>query len=132
MDIGAITLAYGLENIWDQGSCTVLYIAFDFFSSFLIPSPHAPFPFSPLFFQLWTLCLKEVASINTKFIIIQEKLKGSLPLAAIDTVERLPEDNCSFRITGPFKHPLILQACSKEECQEWIKAIENGKTTHKF
>ena len=69
---------------------------------------------------------------NTKFIVIQEKLKGSLPLAAIDTVERLPEENSSFRITGPFKHPLILQACSREECEEWIKAIENGKTTHKF
>ena len=69
---------------------------------------------------------------NTQFIIIQEKLKGSLPLAAIDSCHRLPEDNCSFRITGPFKHPLILQACSRDECQEWIKAIENGKTTHKF
>ena len=42
---------------------TVLYIAFDSFSSFLIPSPHTRFPFPPLFFQLWTLCLKEVASV---------------------------------------------------------------------
>lgn len=58
----------------------------------------------------------------------QEKLKGSLPLAAIDTVEKLPEDNNSFKITGPFKHPLILQASDKEECQDWIKAIENGET----
>lgn len=58
----------------------------------------------------------------------QEKLKGSLPLAAIDTVEKLPEDNNSFKITGPFKHPLILQASGKEECQDWIKAIENGET----
>ena len=58
----------------------------------------------------------------------QEKLKGSLPLAAIDTVERLPEDKNSFKITGPFKHPLILQASDKEECQDWIKAIENGET----
>ena len=58
----------------------------------------------------------------------QEKLKGSLPLAAIDTVEKLPEDKSSFKITGPFKHPLILQASDKEECQDWIKAIENGKT----
>ena len=58
----------------------------------------------------------------------QEKLKGSLPLAAIDTVETLPEDKNSFKITGPFKHPLILQASDKEECQDWIKAIENGET----
>jgi len=58
----------------------------------------------------------------------QEKLKGSLPLAAIDNVEKLPEDNNSFKITGPFKHPLILQASDKEECQDWIKAIENGET----
>lgn len=62
----------------------------------------------------------------------QEKLKGSLPLAAIDTVEKLPEDNNSFKITGPFKHPLILQASDKEECQDWIKAIENGETLLKI
>lgn len=55
-----------------------------------------------------------------------EKLKGSLPLAAIDSVERLPEDNTSFKITGRFKHPLILQASSRDECQEWMKAIEDG------
>ena len=57
----------------------------------------------------------------------QEKLKGSLPLAAIETVEKLPED-ISFKITGPFKHPLILQASDKEGCEDWIKAIENGES----
>ncbi|KAJ7372700.1 1-phosphatidylinositol 4,5-bisphosphate phosphodiesterase beta-4 [Desmophyllum pertusum] len=56
----------------------------------------------------------------------REKLKGSLPLAAIETVEKLPEDYRSLKITGPFKHPLVLQASGKEDCQEWIKAIENG------
>ncbi|XP_078346086.1 1-phosphatidylinositol 4,5-bisphosphate phosphodiesterase zeta-1-like [Oculina patagonica] len=56
----------------------------------------------------------------------REKLKGSLPLAAIDTVEKLREDNNSLKITGPFKHPLVLQASGKEECQDWIQAIENG------
>lgn len=56
----------------------------------------------------------------------REKLKGSIPLAAIDAVEKLPEDNNSFKITDPFKHPLILQASDKEECEDWIKAIENG------
>lgn len=58
----------------------------------------------------------------------QEKLKGSIPLAAIDAVEKLPEDSNSFKITYPFKHPLILQASDKEECEDWIKAIENGDT----
>lgn len=62
----------------------------------------------------------------------QEKLKGSLPLAAIDSVEKLPEDKNSFKITGPFKHPLILQASDNEECQDWIKAIENGETLQTF
>ena len=57
----------------------------------------------------------------------QEKLKGRLPLAAIDTVETLPEDNTLLQITVSFKHPLILQASSRDECQEWIKAIENGE-----
>ncbi|PFX17769.1 1-phosphatidylinositol 4,5-bisphosphate phosphodiesterase zeta-1-like [Stylophora pistillata] len=56
----------------------------------------------------------------------REKLKGSLPLAAIDAVEKLQEVNNSLKITGPFKHPLILQASGREECEEWIKAIENG------
>ena len=60
----------------------------------------------------------------------QEKLKGSLPLAAIDTVEKLPEDSNSLKITGPFKHPLVLQASGKDECQDWIKAIENGETAY--
>ena len=99
----------------------------------LFPLPTLLFPFLPSFSNSGHYTrLERGRKRNTKFIIIQEKLKGSLPLAAIDMVERLPEDNCSFRITGPFKHPLILQACSREECQEWIKAIENGKTTHKF
>lgn len=56
----------------------------------------------------------------------REKLKGSLPLAAIDAVEKLREINNSLKITGPFKHPLILQASGIKECQEWIEAIENG------
>ena len=99
----------------------------------LFPLPTLLFPFLPSFSNSGHYTrLERGRKRNTKFTIIQEKLKGSLPLAAIDMVERLPEDNCSFRITGPFKHPLILQACSREECQEWIKAIENGKTTHKF
>ena len=60
----------------------------------------------------------------------QEKLKGSIPLAAIDAVEKLPEDSNSFKVTDPFKHPLILQASDKEECEDWIKAIKNGDTPH--
>ena len=128
-------LACGLENIifWDQGSLILQYCTLPL-TLFLFPyslSPHSFSLSSPLFPTLDTM-LERGRKRNTQFIIIQEKLKGSLPLAAIDMVERLPEDNCSFRITGPFKHPLILQACSREECQEWIKAIENGKTTHKF
>ena len=67
---------------------------------------------------------------NLILISNQEKLKGSLPLAAIDTVEKLPEDSNSLKITGPFKHPLVLQASGKEECQDWIKAIENGETAY--
>lgn len=55
-----------------------------------------------------------------------EKLKGSLPLTAIEAVLELPGDTTSFKVTGGFTYPLILQASSKEKCQEWIKAIENG------
>ena len=130
-------LACGLENIifWDQGSLILQYctLPLTLFPLSLFPLPTLLFPFLPSFSNSGHYTrLERGRKRNTKFIIIQEKLKGSLPLAAIDMVERLPEDNCSFRITGPFKHPLILQACSRDECQEWIKAIENGKTTHKF
>ena len=75
VDIGAMILACGLENIWDQGSFIVLYIAFDSFSSFLIPSPHTPFPFPPLFFQLWTLSLKEVASVIQSLLSFRKNWK---------------------------------------------------------
>ena len=60
------------------------------------------------------------------FTFPQEKLKGSLPLTAIEAVLELPGDTTSFKVTGGFTYPLILQASSKEKCQEWIKAIENG------
>lgn len=55
-----------------------------------------------------------------------EKLKWSLPLAAIEAVVKLPEDSTSLKVTGRFEHPLVLQASQKDECQEWIRAIENG------
>ena len=58
---------------------------------------------------------------------LQEKLKWSLPLAAIEAVVKLPEDSTSLKVTGRFEHPLVLQASQKDECQEWIRAIENGK-----
>ena len=78
-------------------------------------------------------CFKQLLNIDNQMMILsyQEKLKGSLPLAAIDAVEKLREINNSLKITGPFKHPLILQASGIKECQEWIEAIENGKTTLK-
>lgn len=47
-------------------------------------------------------------------------------MTAIEAVLELPGDTTSFKVTGGFTYPLILQASSKEKCQEWIKAIENG------
>lgn len=47
-------------------------------------------------------------------------------MTAIEAVSELPGDTTSFEVTGGFTHPLILQASSKDKCQEWIEAIENG------
>jgi hypothetical protein len=31
-----------------------------------------------------------------------------------------------LQINGPYEHPIILQALSRDEAQEWKKAIEEG------
>ena len=82
-----------------------------------------------MFGYLSEISLTGAALLKVNIILFtfpQEKLKGSLPLTAIEAVLELPGDTTSFKVTGGFTYPLILQASSKEKCQEWIKAIENG------
>ena len=62
-------------------------------------------------------------------IILQEKLKGSLPLAAIDSVEVSTSDDGKplLKIAGPYKHLFLLVVLSKKECKEWQEAISRGE-----
>ncbi|XP_031557725.1 1-phosphatidylinositol 4,5-bisphosphate phosphodiesterase zeta-1-like [Actinia tenebrosa] len=55
-----------------------------------------------------------------------DKLKGSVPLVAMETIEICVHSNRSLQITGPYEHPIILQALSRDEAQEWKRAIEEG------
>ncbi|KAK3717332.1 hypothetical protein QZH41_011579, partial [Actinostola sp. cb2023] len=58
--------------------------------------------------------------------LIKDKLKGSVPLVALESIEICASNNRSFQINGPFTNPIILQALSRDEAQEWKKAIEEG------
>ncbi|EDO48044.1 predicted protein [Nematostella vectensis] len=56
----------------------------------------------------------------------KDKLKGSIPLVAVENVTVCNDSNRSMCITGPFKHPMVLQALSCDECQQWVTDISQA------